>query len=177
MNVLLTGVQNIVKESVVKLALDQLSGKVKFKVLSFSDFVEGSETSISELNTLKGIQKKLRENIQLKLLKAKPKEHVIINGYFTVRTKLGFVPVITKESIDIFKPDIIVHIDVNPLALQGKIPSKEDFLQNQSVEKFCAMLFGALASSGIKVIVTGPDGARKGADELYRLLKDVLVVE
>ena len=43
MKILVTGVQNVVKDSMVALALERLEGKARFKVLSLSDFVEESE--------------------------------------------------------------------------------------------------------------------------------------
>lgn len=177
MNILVTGGQNVVKDSVVKLALERLGGHVKFKVLSFSDFVLGSEDSINELHLLKNTQQKLMRNIQLKMLETGAREHVIINGYCTARTKLGYMPIITKASIDIFKPDIIVHVEVDPAALGGKLKDRDDFVQHQSLEKSCALFFGAWAGSVIKIIQTGIEGPRQGADELYELLRDVLVVK
>lgn len=177
MNILVTGVQNVVKDSVVKLALERLGSRQKFRVLSFSDFVEEPADSISELRLLKNIQQKLTKSIQLKMLEAGTGEHIIINGYCTVRTGLGYVPVITMASIDIFRPDIIVHIEVNPVALGGKLPNKHDFAEHQSLEKSFALLFGAWSGSGIKIIETGAEGSRPGADELYKLLKAVLGVK
>ncbi len=177
MNILVTGVQNVVKDSIVKLALGRLGGKAKFKVMSFSDFVEEDEDSVSEIRMLKSMQQKLKKNIQIKMLQTKTGEHNIINGYCTVKTKLGYVPIITKESIDIFRPDITVYIEVDPAALGDKVADRDDFMQHQSVERSCALFCGARSGSGIKIINAGVDGSRQGSVELHGLLHDVLVVK
>jgi adenylate kinase len=177
MNILITGVQNVIKDSIVKLALERLGSKVKFKVLSFSDFVEDAGDSIDELGLLKSTQQKLTKNIQLKVLGSGANEHVIVNGYCIVQTKLGFTPVITMGSVDILKPDLIVYVEVDPIALGSKLKNKDDFLLHQSIELECATSFSALSGSAIKIIKAGPEGSRKGSDELYNLLKAVLVVK
>jgi adenylate kinase len=174
MKVLITGVQNVVEESVVKIAIDRISGKSKFKILSFSDFVNTGETPSGEIKLLKNTQKKVKDAIQMKLLKSRPSDHIIVDGYFTVRSKIGFFPVITRALIDSFKPDVIVNIEVDPLALEGKLKDPDEFVLHQQVEKYLALSFGAYAGSGIKLLRTGIDGAREAGDELYQTLKDVV---
>lgn len=174
MNVLIAGVQNVVKDSVVKMAMGKVSGRVKLKVLSFSDFVEDYEDPVLEISVLKEIQQKLTKNIQIKMLESKAGEHHIINGYCTVDTALGYIPIITKESLAIFKPDMIALIDVHPAALGSKIKDKERFLEHKEVESSCALFCSAWSGAGIRIIGTGPEGSRKGAEELSGLLKEML---
>jgi adenylate kinase len=175
MNVLIAGVQNMVKDTVVKLALGRLSGKVKLKALSFSDFVEEYEDSVMELSLLKDVQQKLTKNIQIKMLESPAGEHHVINGYCTVRTKLGYIPIITKESLAIFRPDMIALIEVEPAALGAKLRDREEFEEHKAVERSSAMFCSAWAGSGIRIIRAGAEGPRKGAGELSGLLKEMMV--
>ncbi len=174
MNILITGVQNVVEESVVKLALDSLGGKAKFKILSFSDFTDADGSVSDELKTLKGTQKKIKDSIQMKILKSRPGDHIIVNGYFTVYGKLGFFPVIDREFLDAFRPDFVVHIDVDPLALGAKIKNPREFKYHQELERTCAIFVGAYAGCAFKFIHAGIDGAREAADELYGMLKELV---
>ena len=175
MNILIAGVQNMVKDTVVKLAMGKVSGKTKLKALSFSDFVEDYEDPLLEISVLKDIQKRLTKNIQIKMLESKSGEHHIINGYCTVKTRLGYIPIITKESLDIFKPDMVALIEVEPSALGEKLKDREGFKEHKAMERSCAQFCSAWTGSGIRIIRTGPEGARKGADELSGLLKEMLV--
>lgn len=175
MNILIAGVQNIVKDTVVKLAMGKVSGKVKLKALSFSDFVEEYEDSVLEISVLKDIQQKLTKSIQIKMLESRAGEHHIINGYCTVKTRLGYIPIITKESLAIFKPDMIALMEVEPSALGDKLKDSEGFREHQAMERSCALFCSAWSGSGIRIIRTGVEGSRKGADELSGLLKEMLV--
>ena len=177
MNVLITGLQNMVKDSVVKIALERLGASAKFKILSFSDFVGEDEGSITELRLLKTVQQRLTKKVQVSMLQSKTGEHNIINGYSTASTKLGYMPIITKAGIDIFNPDLIAFIEVDPLALGEDLKDKEGFEAHQAVEKSFAMLYGAWTGAAVKVIKAGPEGSRKGSGELFNLLKALLVVK
>lgn len=170
MNILVTGVSNVIKDSVVKLALDRIGGKEKFKILSFSDF-SGDEEG-NELEMFKSTQRKLTENIQLKMLESESR-HIVINGYCTVSTKLGYIPIISRESIEIFKPDIIILIETNSLSIPGKV-NNAGFDNHKMVERSCSFSLSVLSGSAIKVIVCGVEGSRKGSEELFKLLKEVL---
>ena len=74
-----------------------------------------------------------------------------------------------------FKPDVIVHINVDAMALEGKVKNKREFEYHQDVERTCALFMGIATGSGIKLIHCGLDGVRKAADELYDLLKNLMV--
>ncbi len=175
MNILITGVQNVIEESIVKLALERIKGKARFSILSFTDFVDTEESPADELRLLKGTQKKIKNNIQMRVLKSRAGDHIIVNGYFTVKSRLGFYPVITKEVLEVLKPDFVVHISVDPLSLGGKIDDAEGFGEHQAVEKAYALFLGANTGCGVRIIRSGIDGARTAADELYGMLKDMMV--
>jgi adenylate kinase len=175
MNILITGVQNAIEESIVKLALERIEGKARFSILSFTDFVDTEESPADELMLMKDTQKKIKKNIQMKVLKSRTGDHIIVSGYFTVKSRLGFYPVITKEVLEVLKPDFLVHISVDPLSLSGKIDSAEVFEEHQAVERACALFLGANTGCGVRIIRSGVDGSRAAADELYGMLKDLLV--
>ena len=84
MNVLITGVQNAIGESVVRLAAERIEGKAKIKIISFSDFA-GAESPLDEMEVIKTTQGKITDSIRLKLMNSSG-SHVIMNGYCTVRT-------------------------------------------------------------------------------------------
>jgi len=175
MRILVTGVQNVIKDSMVKLALERLEGRARIKVLSFSDFMEEDEKGREELRVLKETQKKMRDSIQMSILKAGAGQHILINGYCTVKTKMGYVPVMTRESVDIFKPDVIVHVQVDPLALAGKIGDPKMFEEHQSVERSYAVSLAANSGATFSLIKSGKEGARKGSEEMLSLLKSLVV--
>jgi len=175
MKILITGVQNAIEESVVKIAIERLQGRARFRVLSFSDFVDTEESATRELNLLKNTRKKITDAIKMRMLKSGASDNVIINGYFTVRGRLGFFPVISREVVETFSPDMIVSISVDPVALEGKLDNKDEFIKWQDVERSYAITLGAIAGSGMKLIHCRLDESRKAADELYGLLKNLVV--
>ena len=175
MRVLITGVQNVIEESVVKLALEGMEGKAKFRILSFSDFMDTEGDVAEEQKVLRNTQKRIKDAVQLKMIKAGPGDHIILNGYFTAKGKHGFFPVIDRMLLDTFKPDFVVNIDVDPLAVQDKIDDVKQFEYHQELERTCAMFVGAYCGCSFKFIYTGIEGAREAANELYELLKGMMV--
>ena len=174
MNVLITGVQNAIEESIVRIAAERLKGKADFRLLSFSDFDGLEGRALDELKLIKATQQKVRQAVQGKMLPG-GRGSVIVNGYCTVKTKLGFFPVLTVESVKAFKPDIMVHISLDPLALEGKEKDPQGFLDHQAMEKAYALFLCASAGCGLKVIHCGIEGAREAAGELIDLLKSTMV--
>jgi adenylate kinase len=176
MNVLITGVQNAVEESIVRLAVERVQGKVDFRFLSFSDFDGLDEGMISEIALVKETQQKVKRAVLARMTASgKGKVDVVVSGYCTVKTKLGFFPVLTTETVKAFRPDIMVHISVDPLAIEGKTVNVDEFKDHQSFEKTYALLLCASAGCGLKVIHCALDGARDAADELIALLKGTMV--
>jgi adenylate kinase len=174
MKILVTGLQNAVEESVVKLALERVEGKAEFKTLSFSDFTDEEETPAEELRLIKATQQKVTDGIRMKLI-GTSRGNIIINGYCTVKTKLGFFPVITREIMEALKPDLMAHIDVDPRALEGKIVNRKEFEDHQDFERSYSLLLCTSTGYGMKIIHCGFDESRKAADELYALLKNLMV--
>jgi adenylate kinase len=174
MNVLITGVQNSVEESIVRLAVERVQGKTNFRFLAFSDFDDLDEGMLSEIALIKATQQKVRQAIQAKMT-ASGKGHVVVSGYCTVKTKLGFFPVLTAETVKAFRPDIMVHISVDPLAIEGKTVNADEFRDHQTLEKTYALLLCASAGCGLKVIHCALDGSRDAAGELIELLKGIMV--
>jgi adenylate kinase len=174
MNVLITGVQNHIEESIVRIAAERLQGKADFRLLSFSDFDELDGSTLDGLDTIKATQQKVRQSIQV-AMRPGGRKSVIVNGYCTVKTKLGFFPVLTEESVKAFRPDMLVHISVDPLALEGKEKDLQGFSDYQALEKSYALLLCASAGCGMRIIHCGIEEARKASDELFSLLKDTMV--
>jgi adenylate kinase len=174
MNVLITGVQNHIEESIVRIAAERLQGKADFRLLSFSDFDELEGSTLDGLDTIKATQQKVKQSIQA-TMRPGGRKSVIVSGYCTVKTKLGFFPVLTAESVKAFRPDIMVHISLDPLALEGKEKDPQGFLDHQALEKAYALFLCAYAGCGLKVIHCGIEGAREAAGELIDLLKNTMV--
>jgi len=175
MRVIITGVQNVVKDSVIRLALERLEGKADFRKLSFSDFADEVSGSAEELEVLRDTQKKIRENLQLKMLSPGGGKNIIVNGYCTVKTSIGFYPVITRETMKVFDPDVIVHLEVSAMSPSAKISNKKKFTEHSAFEKSCSMLLAADAGCGIRLIKSELESSRKASDELYEMLKGTMV--
>jgi len=175
MNVLITGVQNHIEESIVRIAAERLQGKkADFRLLSFSDFDGLEGRTLDDLKLIKATQQKVRQAVQAKM-RPGARGSIIVNGYCTVKTKLGFFPILTEESVKAFRPDMLVHISVDPLALEGKEKDLQGFSDYQALEKSYALLLCASAGCGMRIIHCGIEEARKASDELFALLKDTMV--
>jgi adenylate kinase len=174
MNILITGVQNPVEESIVRLAVERVKGKTDFTFLSFSDFDGIDGSTLEKIELIKATQQKVKLAIKAKM-SASAKGHTVVAGYCTVKTKLGFFPVLTAESVKAFKPDIMVHISVDPMALEDSGVNPDEFRDHQALEKTYALLLCASAGCGLKVIHCALEGSRGAAEELIGLLKGIMV--
>ena len=171
MNVLITGVQTVEKDSAVKLAVERLPAK-GIRTMSFSDTKEGE--GAEELGLLKRTQSRLIENIQKRMLDS-GRAHLIINGYCTISTRLGFVPVLTKEAAGIFRPSLVVCLETDPRTVRGDAAAA--FPEHQAVERLFSVFIASECGAAVKFIRTGPDGAREAAEELAGILKEALVAK
>lgn len=97
--------------------------------------------------------KKLKANINF--LKSKG-EHIIVNGYFTIKTPSGYMPLLSKESVRFFKPDVIVMIDLDlesPLLIKKIGREKVRKLKyHQDINLNYAMGYSTLSRSAINVV-------------------------
>ncbi|UCD07250.1 MAG: AAA family ATPase [Candidatus Aenigmatarchaeota archaeon] len=166
--IFVTGIPESGRDSIVKMVL---SGSKKnlpsFEYIRFDDLVSYDVDKKSEeldlwsfskrIEHMHKIQRDFYRNLKKKVDSLKDKEnHIIVNGYFTLRTPSGYLPTLSNQSVKFFKPDVIVIIDVdldNPeiLVKFGKERVRE-LKYHQDINLKCAVSYSTLTRSAINVV-------------------------
>ncbi len=166
--ILITGIPESGRDSIVKMVL---SGSKKnlpaFAYIRFDDLVSYDVDKKSEeldlwsfskrIDHMHKIQGDFYRNLKKKVDSLKGKEnHMIVNGYFTLKMPGGYLPTLSKDSIKFFKPDIIVVVNVdldNPEMLRkfGKERIRE-LKYHQDINLKYAASYSTLAKSAISVV-------------------------
>ena len=84
------------------------------------------------------------------------KEPIIVNGYFTLKTARGYVPLLSKTDTRFFKPDVIVMIDLDMTSpvLVKKLGSRKvrELKYHQDINLNYAMGYSTLTKSAINIV-------------------------
>ena len=121
--------------------------KEKLELWSFKDKVKHIH------KTQKNFHNNLKESIRaLKM----SKEPIIVNGYFTLKTARGYVPLLSKTDTRFFKPDVIVMIDLDMTSpvLVKKLGSRKvrELKYHQDINLNYAMGYSTLTKSSCAAI-------------------------
>jgi adenylate kinase len=166
--ILITGIPESGRDSIVKMIL---SGSRKilpaFEYIRFDDMVSYDIDRKSEeldlwsfskrIEHMHKIQRDFYSKLKKRVESLKGKEnHIIVNGYFTIRTPSGYLPTLTQGSIKFFKPDVIVIIDVdleNPeVAKKFGRDEIRELKYHQDINLKYAASYSTLAKSAINVV-------------------------
>lgn len=166
--ILVMGIPESGRDSVLKMVLTG-SRKIlpPFSYLKFDDLISYDVDKKSEELDLWSFSKriehihKIQNDFYRKLkerlgsLKGKEK-HIIVNGYFTLRTPGGYLPLLSKESVKFFRPDVIVIVEVNLespelLAKFGRERIKE-LKYHQDINLKYAVSYSALTKAAINIV-------------------------
>jgi adenylate kinase len=165
--VFITGVPESGRDSIVRMILTGSRKNLPpFDYLSFDDMVSYDVDRVSEeldlwsfsksINHMHriqgGFQRKLKEGTG----SLKKGGHAIVNGYFTLRTPGGYLPLLSKESARFFKPDVIVIIEIDTVSggLSRKLGGEKawELKYHQDINLNYAISYSALTRSAVKVV-------------------------
>jgi len=166
--ILVTGIPESGRDSILKMVL---SGSKKnlpfFAYLKFDDMVSYDVDKKSEeldlwsfskrIDHIHKIQNDFYSELKKTIGSLKGKgSHIIVNGYFTLRTPSGYLPLLSQEALSFFKPDIIVivEVDTENRELLGKFGKEKirELKYHQDINLKYATSYSALTRSAINIV-------------------------
>ena len=177
--ILVAGVEELGKDSIVKLTLERFGRSFSgFGYINFDnmDVFKHRIAGINSFDRLKDSFLKFYEELDAALIEMKKKsyrENILINGYLTLRSEFGYVPLVTDNFFRVFKPDIIVLIEGFPEELGIKPEKAMDMREHQAVNRVTAIQYASELGIPLKVIRLKKSEATKCIQELYELLKSI----
>lgn len=168
LDIVLTGSKRIFPEykfidmkPIIRDSIPKKRGQVK-KPKSFDDFKASDMI-------------KIKENVmnELEAVLSKPfKTHAIVSGYFTLKTKAGYVPLFTQTIMEKFKPDVIINfeLDTNPYSDDDKAETLR-IMRHQHANRMIASSYAASHGIIVKTIIVHENNIKHAIKELSRTLE------
>lgn len=166
--ILVAGIPESGKDSILKMVLTGSKGNLPdFEYLKFDSLVsydvdkESKELDLwsfsKRIDHMHKIQKDFYTKLKKKTTQLERKgNHIIANGYFTLKTPGGYLPTLTDESIKFFKPDVIViiSIDLDRPELLKKFGKEKvrDLKYHQDINLKYAVTYSEMSKSAINII-------------------------
>jgi adenylate kinase len=124
------------------------------------------------IKTRQDIYSKLEKNIKANI---EAKKSVILNGYFTMKTRRGFVPIISEQFFKTFKPDMIVLMEADASIKNGHIVKKgpdhiESVKLQQEINRNYASLYASTTDAVLVIIKVSHGDVKSAIRELRSCL-------
>jgi adenylate kinase len=162
--VFVTGVRECFRDDIMELALKGM------KLPSFSFVKFGSISgNFKDIETVKDVQRKVLKKIDSVI--GKHKKSLILSGDFTVRSDKGIIPVVTSEFLEIFKPDVIVVLEVSSSYVMHKYENPGDILMQQYINRGISNLYAYNSGAVLKFINIERGNIKKALREVSDILK------
>lgn len=166
--IVILGAQESSKDALVSLLLRGASD-LKLSCLQFQNIIEKWEGAASRA----AITKKLES--QLAAMLKSGKGNVLVNGYVTMDTAIGFIPLLQPDVFDVFRPDMILLVeDQTKLAFRGTRDTQQVLAEQQRLNRVYATVYSAMSGAPLKVMTVNPQHLRTASSELLALMKEVL---
>ncbi len=166
--IFVTGIQESGKDEIVDMVLTcSRKNLPPFDYFRFDDLIPQESNSTDGVVDLWSFSNRIKHmhNVQRDFsTKLKKKvdhlkltgNHIIVNGYFTLKTPGGYLPIISKGSDGFFKPDVIVVMDIdfdNPVMIKklGKERVKE-LKYDQDLNLKCAASYATITKSAVNIV-------------------------
>ncbi len=192
--ILVTGVEDSGKDTILEMVLKGSDNTLpKFDYIKFDDLVfknpkavssrfghralaesmEFSENIDQIISARQEIYKKLEKKINSNL---KENTFVIVNGYFTMKTLRGYVPVISEQFFRAFKPEMIVlmEADISPTnghLLKSGHDHMDAVMLQQEINRNYASLYASATDAVLRIIKVKHCGVKDAIRDLREALR------
>ncbi|MFH1364535.1 MAG: AAA family ATPase [Candidatus Aenigmatarchaeota archaeon] len=182
--ILITGTKESSKDSILDLVLSGSKALPSYKLIDMKPIIRTSipkkigevKKSISfddfKMKDMMAIKENVNKELDLTLSKAAKKEHVILSGYFTIRTRAGYVPLFTEKVMNKFKPDVIINLELDKNPHLSNNPAEAvRILRHQHANRMLASSYSASVGSILKTIRVHERNIKYAINELTRTLE------
>jgi adenylate kinase len=171
--VFVTGIPESGKDELLELVLKGSKRILPpFKCIKFEDILNfkqlGGKKSIGEMEKVRArfyqeLEKQVGEAI-------KRNYNIILSGCFTIMTENGYVPVVSKEFFDIFRPDVIVMVEAYP-----KVQRLDyEYASQQDINRGYASHYSSISGALLKTIKVQQGEIKETIKELMSIIKFAL---
>jgi len=192
--ILVTGVEDSGKDTILEMVLQGSKNRLPdFDYVKFDDLVFKKAKSVSSRFGHRALAEsmefsenidqiiKTRQEIYTKLEKkvktdVKTNMFVIINGYFTMKTLRGHVPIISEQFFRAFRPELIVLMeadvsDRNRHLLKKGSDHMESVKLQQEINRNYASLYASATDAVLKIIRVKHGDIKSAIVDLRDVLK------
>ena len=173
--ILIAGVEDSGKDTILEMVLQGSKKKLpKFDYVKFDDLVFKKPRSVSSRFGHRALAEsiefsenidqiiKARQDIYTKLEKKvkvnlKAKKFVVVNGYFTMKTLRGYVPIISEQFFKTFKPEMIILMEADASARNRSMLKRGlDYIEatrlQQEINRNYASLYASSTDAVLRII-------------------------
>lgn len=143
------------KKSTIKIAMKRFGKKKKnLKIIHFDEM----DSLIKDFNNLtkeelESLGDQVYDEIEEKIGDTLASDGVVVlDGFFTIRSKLGHIPLITEKFFKVFQPNQIVLIETYPDLLSSDSKVVDELKEQQIINRIYAVRSASLIGSPIKII-------------------------
>jgi len=126
----------------------------KFRYVKFDDIIPKPPKMERDIDNIKKFCKNFYSKLEKILIRELKKgSNLIINGYFTIKTEQGYIPILPDNFFESFKPDVLILIEVLPSRPETYMMETEhmDWLQ-QEINRDYVSFYSAKSGAMVKVI-------------------------
>lgn len=172
--VLIAGSQEADKDSVIGLVLERLRNfNPRFKYMELDKM--GVEPG-NKLEDLKGFPSRLHERLEKELVSELKgnKNHIILNGYLSLKTPYGYFPALSHDFFRVFRPDSLIILESSPADLVRNPKVSEEILRRQELDRTYGIMYASLSDSPIRTITIEKSNIALAVKELLGYLRTLL---
>lgn len=173
--VLVTGLEEIDKKAVVEFVLRGFRDS-GFTSVSLEDIPEAAGVqALESFDEIKKTQSRFYTKLEKNVISAmrKGKGNVILSGCITKKTKHGYMPLITDDFFDTFKPDVIISMELDPRTITRDPKKLEDIKNHQDLNRHYNVLFSSKCGSMLRVINVDLGNITKAVREISEIIRNM----
>ncbi len=126
----------------------------RFRYIKFDELMPKLPKMERDIDKIKKFCKNFYSKLERKLVQELKKDgNLIVNGYFTIKTEHGYIPILPNAFFETFKPDVIILVEVLPSRPETYMMETEhmDWLR-QEINRDYASLYSAKSGAMVKVV-------------------------
>lgn len=126
----------------------------EFRYIKFDELMPKPPKMERDIDNIRKFCRNFYDKLEKKLTRElKKKGNLIVNGYFTIKTEHGYIPILSDGFFEAFKPDVLVLVEVLPSRPETYMMETEhmDWLR-QEINRDYASLYSAKSGAIIKVV-------------------------
>ena len=179
--VFIAGLQETGKNEIVGMVLKNMRSILpEINLIDFDDILAESMqidktpgeldiTLFNDMKNIRKIQKNFSRLLEKKMVgKVRTGRHLVVNGYFTLHTPEGEMPLVSETFFDTYRPEAIINIELE--LIKGD-PDAKRIVTIQDINRNHASNFSAVSGADLKIIKVRKNNFRPAINEIVKTMK------